>query len=763
MVCGWINVLRDELAKDPILGKAPTIDGFKLLDPVLVTARIGGGGMGSVYRGRHLNLDIEVAVKCLDQGLAARDRDFVARFKREARVAASINHQNLIHVYDVAENHGIHYLVMELVSGESIAHRVKRRGPLPEAEALGIFRNAAKGLAAAHKLGIVHRDVKPDNILIASDGEVKVADLGLAKACDSARDGMTATNVTLGTPNYMPPEQWEDAMRVGPSTDVYALAATLFFMLTGKDAWRGANLVEVMRKITTETFPDIREHVRDISAATADLLRCCTAHEATARPVDCGAVVALVDAAFELPEVPSGEVGYDELSERPTNFLPSEATLEKARTSLGKNASLPPTVVQRPKASAPVPPKSFVSKRAPRRREHIAIGAAVLAVTALAGVLMESMVDERGPSPSTPVVTASAPNVERAENVVRAEVEDEDEVEPTETAASAPAESAEATSQPVAEKTSTAEPLAAKPDPAPDAPKTPEVPTEFLSPRDGAVYRLVQGTDGRRFYIAETETTVGSLKAFLASLPAKDLEPHPEPSELRPPPDDDGPPPRPFDPRRHGPPPDGRGRPPRHDGPPPEADGEQPTRRPIRDLAAKRRQAEGPIAAELKQLLDRTAANEPAINVPIATIRAYSLWVAAGLRDGGRPGSVRLPTVAEWQAAAGRAQASEARYPATSTYPDGDGLPGRDLKGGANWNGRAMRPVKSFEAGAHGLFDMPGNAAEICDDGPSRGLFLIGGSFWSTKAEELELDALRAYRPPEPFSSAAGFRLVYVE
>ena len=246
--------------QDPLLRDAPEIEGFKVLDPCILVARVGAGGMGAVYRGVHLKFkDLEVAVKVLKPGLAQDDEQFVLRFQREATLAASITHQNLIHTMDVQSRHGLHYMVMEFVRGETARERVQRKGPLAEREAIAILLGAATGLGAAHERGIVHRDVKPDNVLISVRGEVKVSDLGLAKARDGGGDSMTLTHGIMGTPQYMAPEQWEDTAEVGPAGDVWALGATLYFLLTGDNAIAPGKMAQVADRIRFQPFPDVRQ------------------------------------------------------------------------------------------------------------------------------------------------------------------------------------------------------------------------------------------------------------------------------------------------------------------------------------------------------------------------------------------------------------------------------------------------------------------------------------------------------------------------
>lgn len=278
--------MEQDLNTDPLLRTVPEIEGYKVLSPCVLYARIGQGGMGTVYRGRHLNLDVEVAVKCLKSGLAAENPDLVVRFQREARIAASVHHQNLVQVYDVSHQSGVHYLVMEFVRGETARDRVRRKGPLAEAEAGRILLGAARGLAEAHAQRIVHRDVKPDNILISHDGKVKVSDLGLAKALEG-EELTTLTHGVMGTPQYMAPEQWADSSKVGPAADVWALGATLYFLLTGEDAVRATNMHECYKRICVDAFPDVRLKHKGLSETLVSILERCVDRDPAVRYRDC--------------------------------------------------------------------------------------------------------------------------------------------------------------------------------------------------------------------------------------------------------------------------------------------------------------------------------------------------------------------------------------------------------------------------------------------------------------------------------------------
>lgn len=290
-----MSALRD----DPLLKNTTDVKGFKVLPPCVLYARLGQGGMGSVYRGHHLNLDIDVAVKCLKPTLVDDDPTFVERFKREGRSAARINHQNVIRVFDVAEDNGLHYLIMEYVQGETARQRVERKGPLAVGEALQLIYESALGLGEAHRLGFVHRDVKPDNLLVSSYGQVKVADLGLAKpTLGGETSALSMAGQVMGTPPYMPPEQW-NGERITGAADVWALGATLYFLLTGTEAIRGETVANIMSQIVLRPFPDVRKARDGVGDSIAELIERATAKAPGDRFLDGRE---LADAIAALPE-----------------------------------------------------------------------------------------------------------------------------------------------------------------------------------------------------------------------------------------------------------------------------------------------------------------------------------------------------------------------------------------------------------------------------------------------------------------------------
>jgi serine/threonine-protein kinase len=214
-----------------------------------VLGLLGSGGMGVVYRARDVRLKRLVALKMILTGPHARpeERD---RFRREAEAVARLQHPNVVQIYEVGEQDGHPYLALEYLGGGSLADRLGGK-PQPADEAARLVRVLALAVHAAHQGGIVHRDLKPANVLLAEDGTLKVTDFGLAKRLDEA--GQTQTGAVLGTPSYMAPEQaLGDSRGIGPHTDVHALGALLYELLTGRPPFRGATLLETLEQVRAQ-------------------------------------------------------------------------------------------------------------------------------------------------------------------------------------------------------------------------------------------------------------------------------------------------------------------------------------------------------------------------------------------------------------------------------------------------------------------------------------------------------------------------------
>ncbi|MFB3880206.1 MAG: protein kinase [Armatimonadota bacterium] len=221
-----------------------TIVGQVLNERYEILEKIGEGGMAVAYRGRDRLLGRTVAIKIMRPELAT-DAGFLARFRREARAAAGITHEHIAAVHDTGSDGPYHYIVMEYVAGESLRDRLRREGPLPLQEALRIATEAAEALEAAHSSGVIHRDIKPHNILLGRDGQVKVTDFGIARAASAP--GAGDTSAVIGTVSYLSPEQARGET-VGPQGDIYSLGATLFEMLTGRPPFNGGDRLAVLHK-----------------------------------------------------------------------------------------------------------------------------------------------------------------------------------------------------------------------------------------------------------------------------------------------------------------------------------------------------------------------------------------------------------------------------------------------------------------------------------------------------------------------------------
>jgi serine/threonine-protein kinase len=273
-----------------------------------ILERIARGGMSTVYAAVDERLDRLVAVKVMSSALSA-DPAFSDRFAREARAAARLTHLNVVSVYDqgseqAADGHHV-FLVMELVEGRTLRELLRERGRLAPAEAISIMEPVLSALAAAHRAGLVHRDVKPENILLSDDGVVKVADFGLARAVE-ADAAATRTGLMMGTVAYCAPEQISQG-RVDQRSDVYAAGVVLFELLTGTPPYKGESAMNVAYQHVHSRVPAPSSRVKGIPNEIDELVVAATDSDPAGRPVDAGALlaeVADVRAELGLPVVP---------------------------------------------------------------------------------------------------------------------------------------------------------------------------------------------------------------------------------------------------------------------------------------------------------------------------------------------------------------------------------------------------------------------------------------------------------------------------
>src|SRR6202047_4806293 len=229
------------------------------LGPYEILSAIGAGGMGEVYQAHDTKLGRDVAIKVLPEAFA-HDPERLSRFQREAKMLAALNHPNIATIYGLEQSNGTSYLVMELVSGETLAERIKREGAVPVEEALVICKQIAEALEAAHEKGIIHRDLKPANVKVTPEGKVKVLDFGLAKAFegDAMNEDMgnsptlsraaTMQGLILGTAAYMSPEQAK-GKAVDKRTDIWAFGAVVYELLTGEQTFHGEDVTDILAAV----------------------------------------------------------------------------------------------------------------------------------------------------------------------------------------------------------------------------------------------------------------------------------------------------------------------------------------------------------------------------------------------------------------------------------------------------------------------------------------------------------------------------------
>ena len=256
--------------------------GQKISDRYQIIKSIGEGGMANVYLAYDTILERNVAVKVL-RGDLANDEKFVRRFQREALQASSLSHPNIVEVYDVGEDNGEYYIVMEYVEGKHLKNLLKKRGKLTIPEVVDIMLQVTSGLSIAHDSYIIHRDIKPQNIMILDNGLVKLTDFGIALAMNSTQ--LTQTNSVMGSVHYLPPEQ-ASGKGATLQSDIYSLGILMYELLTGKLPFRGENAVEIALKHLKETMPSIRKEIPDIPQSIENIILRATAKNPKNRYAD---------------------------------------------------------------------------------------------------------------------------------------------------------------------------------------------------------------------------------------------------------------------------------------------------------------------------------------------------------------------------------------------------------------------------------------------------------------------------------------------
>jgi len=249
------------------------IRGQKINDRYEIIRNIGEGGMANVYLALDTILNRKVAVKIL-RGDLATDEKFVRKFQREASAASNLDHPNIVGIYDVGEDDGNYYIVMEYVEGQTLKSLIKRRGSLTLLEVIDIMTQLTSGIEHAHEKGIIHRDIKPQNVLILDDGLVKIADFGIAQALNS--NELTQTNSVMGSVHYLPPEQ-ANGLGSTYKSDIYSLGILMFELLIGKVPFKGENAVEIAIKQMKDPIPSVCDIKDDIPQSVENIVLKATA------------------------------------------------------------------------------------------------------------------------------------------------------------------------------------------------------------------------------------------------------------------------------------------------------------------------------------------------------------------------------------------------------------------------------------------------------------------------------------------------------
>jgi len=260
-----IKRLQMVMDEDSMYRPAQQIPGFQIL------MKVGQGAMAVVFKAKQLSLDRIVAIKVLPKRLS-ENPEFVERFYREGRAAARLNHANIVQAFDVGESSGYHYFVMEFIDGQTVYDLIQDGRPLEEKRALRIILQCARALHHAHQLGLIHRDVKPKNLMINSDNTVKLADMGLAR---EMRDYVTATaeaGRAYGTPYYISPEQIRGEIDIDARADIYGLGATFYHMVTGKVPFDGTTPSAVMHKHLKEPLVPPDHINKNLTAGVGEII-----------------------------------------------------------------------------------------------------------------------------------------------------------------------------------------------------------------------------------------------------------------------------------------------------------------------------------------------------------------------------------------------------------------------------------------------------------------------------------------------------------
>ena len=324
--------------------------GMMIGDRYEILERIGMGGMSDVYKAKDHKLNRHVAVKVLKQEFS-ENTNFVSKFRVEAQAAASLMHPNIVNVYDVGEDNGIYYIVMELVEGITLKKYIEKKARLSVREAVSIAIQACMGIEAAHNNHIIHRDIKPQNIIISKDGKVKVTDFGIAKAATSN----TITSNVMGSVHYTSPEQARGGYS-DEKSDIYSMGITMFEMLTGRVPFNGETTVAIAIKHIQEEMPSPRDYVPEIPVSVEQIVLKCTQKSPDRRYHNMDLLIADLKKALMSPDEDFVQI------EDPDQTMATRAVDPKERTEIKKQARKKEAAEEEVRLKKNTPPKK---KKAP--------------------------------------------------------------------------------------------------------------------------------------------------------------------------------------------------------------------------------------------------------------------------------------------------------------------------------------------------------------------------------------------------------------
>ena len=316
------------------------------LGSYLLIKALGSGGMSNVFRAVHEESGSVVAVKVLPRTLA-KNVTLLQRFIREAKSAESLDHPNIVAIYDRGFDQGRHYLVLEYVEGRDMHDRVRLNGPLVPGEAVSFIREVAGGLRYAAGQGMIHRDVKPANLLMTPDGHAKIIDLGLALQIEDEDERVTRDGTTVGTVDYMAPEQARDSRQTSERSDIYSLGCTFYYLMTGSPPYPGGGLSDKLARHYKAPIPDVREHRADVSESLSLLIRRMMEKKPENRYADYTQLIAALDSIGDPTAVERGGKGgvldaliVDDDDGDEIGLAPTESAISRAKD---ERANRPPS------------------------------------------------------------------------------------------------------------------------------------------------------------------------------------------------------------------------------------------------------------------------------------------------------------------------------------------------------------------------------------------------------------------------------------